>query len=71
MKDHRAAQELDLTKPRLASYKQKRKKAPGNGVLGRFVHSSKRRTSITNKRMDPREHKNWARIRSCNGLLAW
>ena len=27
--------------------------------------------SITTKSMDPREHKDWARIRSSNLLLAW
>ena len=27
--------------------------------------------SITTKMMDPREHKDWTRIRSCNQLLAW
>ena len=36
-----------------------------------WIHSSKWRRSITNKRMDPREHKDWARIRSCDELLAW
>ena len=35
-----------------------------------WIHSSKRRRSITTKRMDPREHKDWARIRKCNQLLA-
>ena len=30
-----------------------------------------RAVSITTKRMDPREHKDWARIKSCNKLLAW
>ena len=37
-KDHRDPQELNLTKPRLASYKQKwKKKAPGYGVLSRHI----------------------------------
>ena len=36
-------QELDLTKPRLALYKQKWKKAPGYGVLGRFSACSTER----------------------------
>ena len=36
-----------------------------------WIHSSKRRRSIKTKRMDPREHKDWAPIRSCNQLLAW
>ena len=36
-----------------------------------YTHSSKRRRSITTKRMDPREHKDWARIGSCNQLFAW
>ena len=31
-----------------------------------LIHSSKRRRSITTKRIDPREHKDWVRIRSCN-----
>ena len=31
-----------------------------------WIHSSKRRRSITTKRMDPREHQDWARIGSCN-----
>ena len=35
------------------------------------VACRKRRRSITTKRMDPREHKDWARVRSCNLLLAW
>ena len=34
-KNHKDPQELDLTKPRLTSFKQKWKKAPGYGVLGR------------------------------------
>ena len=36
-----------------------------------WIHSSKRRRNITTKRMDPRKHKDWARIRNCNQLLAW
>ena len=36
-----------------------------------WTHSSKRRRSITTKRIDPREHQDWARARSCNQLLAW
>ena len=35
-----------------------------------WVHSAKRRRSITTKRMDPREHQNRARIGNCNLLLA-
>ena len=31
---------------------------------------AKRRRFITTKRMDPREHQNWARIGNCNLLLA-
>ena len=39
-KDQRDPQELDLTKPRLASYKQEWKKAPGYGVMGRYTACS-------------------------------
>ena len=35
-----------------------------------WVHSTKRRRSITTKRMDPREHQNWTRIGNCNLLVA-
>ena len=33
-------------------------------------YTAKRRRSITTKRMDPREHQNWARIGHCNLLPA-
>ena len=35
-----------------------------------WVHSAKRRRCIATRRLDPREHQNWARIGSCNLLLA-
>ena len=36
-----------------------------------WIHSSKRRRSITTKRVDQKEHQNWDRIGVCNLLLAW
>ena len=45
-KDHKDPHELDLTKPRLASYKQKWKKTPGYGVLGRHEICSKERIEV-------------------------
>ena len=50
-KDHRDPQELDLTKPRLASYKQKWKKAPGYGVLGRYTACSTERIELLSKKI--------------------
>ena len=41
-----------------------------NAVACREYTLPKRRRRITTKRMDPREHKDWARIRSCSQLLA-
>ena len=40
------SQELDLTKPRLASYKAKVEKAPGYGALGRYMACSKERIEV-------------------------
>ena len=40
-----------------------------SGMSWRYF--SKRWRVITTKRMDPREHQNWARIGSCNLLFAW
>ena len=48
---HRDPQELELTKPRLASYQQKWKKAPGYGVLGRYTACSKERIEILSNKM--------------------
>ena len=43
-KDHKDPHELDLTKPRLASYKQKKwKKTPGYGVLGLDIQLGQRK----------------------------
>ena len=50
-KDHGDPQELDLTKPRLASYKQKWKKAPGYGVLGRYTACSTERIEVLSNKM--------------------
>ena len=41
-----------------------------HAVACREYTLSKRRRSITTKRMDPRKRQNWARIGSCNQLLA-
>ena len=49
--DHRDPQELDLTKPRLASYKAKVEKAPGYGALGRYTACSKERIEVLSNKM--------------------
>ena len=50
-KNHRDPQELDLTKPHFASYKQKWKKAPGYGVLIRYTGCSTERIEILSNKM--------------------
>ena len=50
-KNHRDPHELDLTKPRLASYKQKWKKAQGYGVLGRYTACSTKRIEVLSNKM--------------------
>ena len=50
-KNHKDPQELDLTKPRLALYKQKWKKAPGYGVLGRYTACSTKRIEVLSNKM--------------------
>ena len=42
-----------------------------NTVACREYNSSKRRSSITTEKLDPRKHQNWDRIGSCNQFLAW
>ena len=49
--DHRDPQELDLTKPRLASYKQKVEHAPGYAVLGRCTACSTERIEVLSNKM--------------------
>ena len=51
-KDHKDPQELDLTKLRLASYKQKVEKAPGYGVLGRYTACSTKRIEILSNKIE-------------------
>ena len=50
-KDHKDPYELDLTKPRLAPYKQKVEKTPGNGVLGRYTACSTKRIEVLSNKM--------------------
>ena len=50
-KNHQDPIELDLTKPRLASYKQKWKCAPRYGVLGRFSACSTIKIEVLSNKM--------------------
>ena len=53
-KNHKDPQELDLTEPRLALYKQKKwKKAAGYGVLGRYTACSTERIEVLFERSHP------------------
>ena len=49
-KHHKDPQELELTKPRLASYKQKW--APGYGVLGRCSACSTERIEVLSNKIE-------------------
>ena len=50
--NHKDPQELDLTKPRLAWYKQKTwKKVPGYGVLGRYTACSTKRIEVLSNKL--------------------
>ena len=55
-KNHQAPKELDLTKPRHASYKQKWKNAPGYGVLSRFSVCSTERIEVLSNKIE-RNHR--------------
>ena len=50
-KNHKDPQELELTKPRLALYKQKVEKAPGYGVVGRYIACSTERIEVLSNKM--------------------
>ena len=51
-KNHKDPQVLDLTKPRLALYKQKVEKAPRYGVLGRFSACSTERIEVLSNKIE-------------------
>ena len=51
-KNHKDPHELDLTKPRLASYKQKWEKAPRYGVLGRYTACSTERIEVQSNKIE-------------------
>ena len=50
--NHKDPQELELTKPRLASYKQKVEKAPRYGVLGRHTGCSTERIEVLSNKIE-------------------
>ena len=51
-KDHKDPQEFDLTKPRLALYKQKVEKAPGYGVFGRYTACPTERIEVLSNKIE-------------------
>ena len=50
--NHKDPQELELTKPRLASHKQKVEKAPRCGVLGRHTGCSTERIEVSSNKIE-------------------